>query len=444
VPDALAASDPPFFQRIGSRSLWRIAATSRALHVVLLALPVAIVVAATASLTRPFWVYQAYDEQVHYMIVVMVAHSWPHPVLTGYGSWSGPLVYWLLAGLSRPFGTTLASGRVVEAVMSWLTCVTAYVVFRDRLGARAWVALALSFMVGLSPFFFGQSFRLLTDNPTWLFVLLALERLLAYLQDPRTGRFAAFAAFAAVATLMRQTSVWLFLPGLLAPYCVHVSTRARVWAAALAVAGVAPLAALVVYWGGLLPTGGVQTDPGVFRLRDVCLSLAVIGLWGLLLVPADDAQTLFERLRFKGRAAVVAAAVLGLLAVAGGVMASLLGGDPYGMGLLSRVGQAWWRVLGTSLAWWIFVPLGAATLTALVITHWRRSVDRILVVALAAITLSTAASTTWYERYVDFAVLFLLGGLVASGSARVRGVDILRWVGVVAISVLWTVKLARA
>ena len=402
------------------------------------------VVAATAGLTRPFWVYQGFDEQVHYSIVAMVARSWPHPVLSGYASWSGPMVYWLLAGLSRPFGTTLVSGRIIVAVMSWLTCVTAYVVFRDRLGARAWMALALAAMLGLSPFFFGQSFRLLTDNPTWLFVLLALERLLAYVAEPRLRRFAAFAAFAAVATLMRQTSVWLFLPGLMAPFCVPLSARDRARAAALVVAGLVPLAALLVSWGGLLPSGAVQAGSGMFRLRDVCLSLAVVGLWGLLLVPADEARALSAKLGSTGLVAVVGATVLGLLAMAGGAMASLRGGDPYGIGLLGRVGQAWWRVLGTSLVWWIFVPLGAATLAALVVTRWRRPADRVLIVALVAIVLSTAASTTWYERYVDFAVLFLLGGLVASGGSRVRPVDVLRWSGVVAISLLWTVMVARA
>jgi hypothetical protein len=328
--------------------------------------------------------------------------------------------------------------------MSWLTCVTAYVVFRDRLGARAWMALALAAMLGLSPFFFGQSFRLLTDNPTWLFVLLALERLLAYVAEPRLRRFAAFAAFAAVATLMRQTSVWLFLPGLMAPFCVPLSARDRARAAALVVAGLVPLAALLVSWGGLLPSGAVQAGSGMFRLRDACLSLAVVGLWGLLLVPADEARALSAKLGSTGLVAVVGATVLGLLAMAGGAMASLRGGDPYGIGLLGRVGQAWWRVLGTSLVWWIFVPLGAATLAALVVTRWRRPADRVLIVALVAIVLSTAASTTWYERYVDFAVLFLLGGLVASGGSRVRPVDVLRWSGVVAISLLWTVMVARA
>jgi hypothetical protein len=66
-------------------------ATSRTLHAALLAVPFAAVIAATSGLRRAFWVNQAYDEQVHQQIVVTVARTWPRFVLSGYGSWSGPL-----------------------------------------------------------------------------------------------------------------------------------------------------------------------------------------------------------------------------------------------------------------------------------------------------------------------------------------------------------------
>ena len=422
----------------------RVAGGSRSLHVALLAVPFAVVVAATAGLSRVFWVYQAYDELHHYQIVVTAARIWPRPLLSGYSSWSGPLVYWLLEGLSRPFGSSLVAVRLVVTVMSWLACVTAYVIFRDRLGARPLVALALAFMLAVSPYFFGQSFYVLTDNPTWLFVVLALERLLAYVREPRSGRLAAFAAFAAAATLMRQVAAWLFLPALAALFSVGVPPRARAWGAALIALGMAPLAALLVSWGGLLPSGGVQVDPSVYRLRNACFCLAVVGLWGLLLTPAEDIQALPGRLQRRGAAAVAAAVALSLIAMAAGVMTSLRGGDPYGIGLVGRIGEAWWRLLGTSLVWWILVPLGAAVIVALVVTRWRRLPDRILVVALAAVVLSGAANTTWYQRYVDFAVLLLLGGLVASGRARVRRVDALRWAGIVVISLLSTAVLAKA
>ena len=72
-------------------------------------------------------------------------------------------------------------------------------------------------------------------------------------------------------------------------------------------------------------------------------------------------------------------------------------------------------------------------------TRWRRLPDRILVVALTAVVLSSAANTMWFQRYVDFAVLLMLCGLVACGGARVRRIDVLRWVGIVGISLAWGV-----
>ena len=72
----------------------RFAASSRALHAALLAAPFAVTAAATAGLSRSFYVYQSFDEVVHFRIVVTVARTWPRPVLSGYSSWSGPFVYW--------------------------------------------------------------------------------------------------------------------------------------------------------------------------------------------------------------------------------------------------------------------------------------------------------------------------------------------------------------
>ena len=110
-----------------------------------------------------------------------------------------------------------------------------------------------------------------------------------------------------------------------------------------------------------------------------------------------------------------------------------------GIGFMGMMGEVWWHVFGTSLVWWILVPLGAAAIVALIVTRWRRLPDRILVVALTAVVLSSAANTLWFQRYVDFAVLLTLCGLVACGGARVRRIDVLRWVGIVGISLAWGV-----
>jgi hypothetical protein len=302
------------------------------------------------------------------------------------------------------------------------------------------VALALALMLALSPYFFGEALRVLTDNPTWLFVMLALERLLAYARQPRTWKMAAFAAFAATATMMRQTSVWLFLPALAILITLPAPRRSRVLGGLILLLGLVPLAWLLYRWGGLLPSGARQSDPEVYRLRNLLMCLAVVGLWGLFLVPLDELARLPRALGRRGMIAVGATAVLSLAIVGAGAMGSLRGGDPYGVGLVGRLGIAWWRLAGTSLAWWILVPLGASLLAALLVTR-TRPVDRVLVWALLAVALSSLANTAWYQRYVDFAVLFLLAALAVSGGARRRRADTLRVAVVVAVSLLLTLTL---
>jgi len=198
---------------------------SRIVHLVLLALPFVAVIVAWSWLRHGFPTYQYGDERTHYQVVRDVAHIWPRAILWGYQAWSGPFVYWLLATLSLPFGGSLVATRLVVAALSWGTCAVAYVILRDRLGTRPRDALGLSLLLALSPFFFGQSFRVLTDNPTWFFVALALERLLAYVREPKMRRLVAFAAFAAIATTMRQPAAWLFVPAAVALAAARLPAR---------------------------------------------------------------------------------------------------------------------------------------------------------------------------------------------------------------------------
>ena len=144
----------------------------------------------------------------------------------------------------------MAATRLVVTISSWATCTIAYHLFRDHLKARPKDALALALVLTLSPFYFGQAFRVLTDNPTWLFVVAALDCLVAYALVPRTGRLAAFAAMACAATLMRQFSAWLFVPAAAALVSSGLTPRRFGAGAAVLCAGLLPLVLLTSLWGG--------------------------------------------------------------------------------------------------------------------------------------------------------------------------------------------------
>ena len=409
---------------------------SRAVHVAILALPFVVVIIAFRGLGHSFPVYQAGDEIVHAQIVASVAHIWPRPILSGYYAWSGPFVYWLLATLALPFGASLMVIRLVVATLSCATCVTAYVILRDRLGAPPRIAFVFTLMLAVSAFFFGESFRVLTDNPTWLFVALALERVLAFSQEPRTGRLIAFALFAATATTMRQVSVWLFLPGMLAVLSAPLPTRRRLAHLGILALGLTPLVAVLAYWGGPLPPGtGAITFDAVARLRNILLSLAVTGVYAGLLLPAAELRATRLRLGRGGVVTVVSAAAVGLIAL---VILSLPGAATLGMGLLARSSVWYPAIEGTSVLWWVLVPLGAAIVAYLLYAHTSRPTDRVLVTALIAVLLSAALSATWYQRYVDFPILLILAALAASAHVEFHFLDRLRWLIVVALSLAWT------
>ena len=78
-------------------------------------------------------------------------------------------------------------------------------------------AFALTLAFVLSPYVFGASFTLLTDNLAILFGLVALERIHAYAREGSLGAFAVACLAIGAAVLTRQSFLWL-VP-LAAPSC---------------------------------------------------------------------------------------------------------------------------------------------------------------------------------------------------------------------------------
>jgi len=418
--------------------------SSRWVHFLVLAVPFLVVIVGWHGLHEAFPSFQGGDEPIHYGIVRLVLDQWPRPMLSGYGAWSGPTVYWLLAGLSFPLGGSLEAVRIVVAAFSWGTCAVAYVLFRDRLNARPLDALALALLLAVSPFFFGQSFLVLTDNPTWFFVVLALERTLAYLQRPALTRIAAFAVCLALATTMRQISVWLLLPGLVAIVSVPQSRRHKAAAVGLLVLGVVPLAALLAYWGGPLPpdpvSGGAAATPlaAGYRIRNLLLTVGVVGFYAVLLLPAAEIRDWWDRAHGRHSWALVLG-IPGLAALAM-VAAGALGTITSFLTLVSRV--PFILVGGASLLFWVFVPLGAASIAGLLATRLGDARSRVLLGALIGVLVSALANRVWYERYVDFPVLLLLAGLAVAAGVALRRVDRERWLltGLASIAAFFSLR----
>jgi hypothetical protein len=205
------------------------------------------------------------------------------------------------------------------------------------------------------------------------------------MRAPLLRRVVVFAVFAALATTMRQNAAWLFVPAAVIVAAAHQPLRRRLIHGLVLAAGLVPLAALVIDWGGLLPRGNhAFPTPGGAPLRNLLMSLAAVGAYGLLVTPLDEIRALPRRLGRRGAVVVGVTCALALGALVAHSLRGVIGADPYDLGWLSLVGSYYPGPVGTSMIWWVLVPVGAALVAALAMTRAALPVDRALVVSLVA------------------------------------------------------------
>ena len=213
----------------------------------------------------------------------------------------------------------------------------------------------------------------------------------------------------------------------------------------------APLAALVVEWQGLVPptadpaSCGLCTDrPGVGRdaltLRTVGFTVALLGAYAAFIFGPG----LWRRLRLlrtlSGRTVVAVARVasavparrrpsmrvqLALAAGAGIVLLAIspLAYEPIVPGQAGDAGYLWKIsdllpvVLGSSLAFWLLVPLGCVAVFLLV---RRAGLESLPAVYLAAFLLAALPVRLVYQKYFDPFALLALALLARPPDLRTR------------------------
>ncbi|MGH2804636.1 MAG: glycosyltransferase family 39 protein, partial [Thermoleophilaceae bacterium] len=267
----------------------------------LLAVPFLIGVAVLQGLTVEIDTFHGSDAGTYQLPTILQLSE--RLDLSDYPSAQTPLFHLLMAGWGELVGFELWKLRLLNVVISYGAALALLRLLRRATPLGELPAFALTLAFVLSPYYFGASFTLLTDNLAILLGLVALERVHAH---ARTGSPAAFAlACLAIgaAVFTRQSFLWLvpvaafFLlrrPDSAVPQALGSAECARipVWRRALGLAllglALAPLAALVVEWNGLVPPSadpascGLCTDrPGVGRdaltLRTVGFTMALLG-----------------------------------------------------------------------------------------------------------------------------------------------------------------------
>jgi len=409
-----------------------------------LAAPFVIAVAALHGLTVALPIFHGSDERAYQLPTILrFGAQLPFPDLGHYPAAQTPLLHLLLAYAGKLIGYEPWRLRLVEVLISYGLALALHSLLHRRLALGRCPALVLTLLFVLSPYVFGSSFRIITDNLATLFVVIAIERLERYRETRRLGPFAAACASIAAAMLTRQsTAFMLALAGL---YALRAGASWRVRGPALGLIGLAalPVGALFLTWHGLVPPGGdpsscglcpagragSRSAHGILEVQAPELTLATIGLYGtVLFVPllarraAPDPRGPVARPAALLRAARVGVGigdVRGALAcaVAGALLLVIWPATPgsHAAGLLWNAARRLPAIGGTSLLFWVLVPLAGAVLWARI----RAAPRRWSVIAfLGCFLLSALAIRYPWQKYVDpFALLALLL-TVAPGELR--------------------------
>lgn len=393
------------------------------LYRLLLAVPFLIGIAVLQGLTVEIDTFHGSDARIYQLPTILQLSE--RLDLSDYPSAQTPLYHLVTVAWGEVVGFELWKLRLLNVGISYGMALALLRLLRRAtpLGGLSAFALTLAFV--LSPYVFGASFTLLTDNLAILFGLIALERIHAYAREGSLAAFAVACAAIGAAVMTRQSFLWL-VP-VAAFFLVLPPLRAERVAAGGAMLALAlvPLAALVIEWNGLVPPSadpascGLCTDrPGVgpdeLSLRTVAFTVALLGMYSaLVLGPAQWRRLRSPVTRAAGKvlAAVrlrprVPAALLAGAAAVGVALVLLepLEYMPARPGVQGDAGYLWRlsdelpTVLGSSLLFWLLVPLGAVAGALLVRRAGWTSLPSVY---LGAFLLGTLPVNLVYQKYFD-------------------------------------------
>jgi Dolichyl-phosphate-mannose-protein mannosyltransferase len=393
----------------------------------LLALPFLIGIAVLQGLTVEIDTFHGSDARVYQLPTILQLSG--RLDFSAYPSAQTPLYHVLTAWWGELVGFDLWKLRLLNVAFSYGAALALLRLLRRATPLEPWQAFALTLLFTLSPYFFGASFTLLTDNLAILFALLALERIDRFRSDASLATFGVACVWIAGAVLTRQSFLWLvpvaarFLLRSTAP------VERRLAGAALLALALAPLAALVVDWGGLVPptadpaSCGLCTDrPGVGRdsltLRTVGFTVALIGAYAALVIGPRVMRGPTRLLAVPGGAVALAAgAGVLLLAISPLAYRPIVPGQAGDAGYLWQISDRLPVVLGSSLAFWLLVPLGCVAIFVLV---RRAGAGSLPAVYLAAFLIAALPVGLVYQKYFDPFALLALALLVRPPDLRTR------------------------
>jgi 4-amino-4-deoxy-L-arabinose transferase-like glycosyltransferase len=245
-----------------------------------LALPFALVVLWLRALTLPFPTFHGGDEQTYHLPVVReFIRDLPSLNLRSYHSPTTPLAYVIFALVGRLISDSVAALRLTNTLASLAASFVLFRFYAGRSDRSRSASLLMALCVSLSPYFFGTSFLVMTDNIALFCMATCLLFAGEFLERENSRSFLLASATASLAVLARQLYVWL-VPMLGIAVIAGAASRPRGRTAgylALLALALAPYAALCWLWGGAVPPEFRRHEGLNFGATS--LSLATLGAY---------------------------------------------------------------------------------------------------------------------------------------------------------------------
>ena len=426
---------------------------------VVLALPYVITVAALRGLTVTLPIFHGTDERVYHLPTIhRFAAQLPFPDLVHYNAAQTPLFHLLMAYVGKVIGYEVWRLRLVEVLISYALAWAVFLLLNRRLGLGRVTALALTLAFALSPYVFGESFRVVTDNLAMLLIVIAIERLERFRETRELGPYVVACVCICLAILTRQSAA--FMLGVAAVYAVlaQLDRRRAAWAAGFVVLAAVPAGVLFLLWHGLVPKGGNPGScgfcaggggeggaHGLLSAQTMELTLAALALYGAI-VFAPEVLQMFARRRVSlgtwiGNSgpwfyAGLAAASLGVLLLV--IWPARPGPHGHSAGLLWNAARRLPALHGSSLVFWVLVPLAGVVF----VSRLRVSPRPWLIASFfGCFLLGALAIRLPWQKYVDpfalLALMFTVRRGELAGFGQLLGVAV-----VAAASIAYAVSLA--
>ena len=387
------------------------------------------VLLATGWTFPTFW---GWDEVNHWALIRWFAKGLPRFKAAYPCTATTPLFHLAGACLVRLFGLNLQAMRACNTLLSIGGVLALFGILRRSLKHEKATAALLCAVFGSSSYYFGYSFRVLTDNMAIVGCLLAMGKMFRFVdpaEENPLGCYLRGCFWCGLTILTRQSYIFLCLPCGMLLLALPLQPRAKFAGLGGLALALTPFAALVVAWRGLVPPDyQLHHTPSFINLYPLALPLMLLGLYTpFFLGPAlwrwFRAGALgWRRCLGPGAAAAVALGALSrypLVPVPGHPelnryfpAPSLDNWSAYFGGSIYSVADRFARLsfCHNSFLFWLALPLGAAAAAWFLPAGWRVGDRRRQVSALflLSVLFSSLLNPVSAQKYYDGLILLFL------------------------------------